>query len=262
LSNYAILRVLDNVKRLRGVGNAVVFGSQNYSMRLILDPIRMAQLSLTPTDIVNVVREQNRDFPAGTRALARLKKGDPILLRGPFGTPWPVEAARGHDVVIVAGGIGLAPLRPVLYHIAAHRADFGKVCLLYGARTPQDVLYPTELAQWGNKRQMQVAVTVDRGDETWRGDVGVVTRLLDRAVFDPKQTVAMVCGPEIMMHFGRLALEKRGVAAEQMYLSMERNMKCGVGTCGHCQLGPFFLCKDGPVLPFSTLRPYFSVREL
>lgn len=197
-----------------------------------------------------------------TRALARLKKGDPILLRGPFGTPWPVEAARGHDVVIVAGGIGLAPLRPVLYHIAAHRADFGKVCLLYGARTPQDVLYPTELALWGNKRQMQVAVTVDRGDETWRGDVGVVTRLLDRAVFDPKQTVAMVCGPEIMMHFGRLALEKRGVAAEQMYLSMERNMKCGVGTCGHCQLGPFFLCKDGPVLPFSALRPYFSVREL
>ncbi|HMY57597.1 MAG TPA: FAD/NAD(P)-binding protein [Pseudomonadota bacterium] len=197
-----------------------------------------------------------------TRALSTLRRGDSVLVRGPFGTPWPVEQAEDHDMVIIAGGIGLAPLRPVIYHLLAHRSRYRRVSLLYGARTPSDVLYPKQLAAWKKCADLQVEVTVDRGDPSWHGDVGVVTQLIDRAATDPSRTVAMICGPEVMMHYCRLALSQRGIAAKQIYLSMERNMKCGVGSCGHCQLGPFFLCKDGPVLDYERLGPVFSVKEL
>lgn len=197
-----------------------------------------------------------------TRALSTLRRDDTVLVRGPFGTPWPVEKAHEHDVVIVAGGIGLAPLRPVLYHLLAERERYRRVCLVYGARTPSDVLYPKQLAAWQKRKDLQVEVTVDRGDPSWHGDVGVVTQLLDRLSFAPERTVAMVCGPEVMMHYARLGLSKRGVDNRNIYLSMERNMKCGVGSCGHCQLGPFFLCKDGPVLDYEQLAPVFSVKEL
>jgi NAD(P)H-flavin reductase len=197
-----------------------------------------------------------------TRALAQLRRGDTVLVRGPFGKPWPVAQAEGHDVVLIAGGIGLAPLRPVLYHVLAKRKRFGRLCLLYGARTPSDVLYRRELEKWRGRLDVQVEVTVDRGDSSWHGEVGVVTQLLERAQLDPARTVAMVCGPEVMMHFSRLALTKRGVPESQIFVSMERNMKCGVGSCGHCQLGPFFICKDGPVFDYPRIAPVFSTKEL
>ncbi len=197
-----------------------------------------------------------------TRALAALRRGDTVLVRGPFGTPWPLAQAEDHDVVIVTGGIGLAPLRPAIYHLLAHRERYRRVSLVYGARTPGDVLYPKELAKWQKRGDFHVEVTVDRGDASWRGDVGVVTQFLDRVTFNPSRTVAMVCGPEVMMHFSRLALTKRGLSQSKIFLSMERNMKCGVGSCGHCQLGPFFLCKDGPVIDYERLAPFFSVQEL
>jgi len=156
--------------------------------------------------------------------------------------------------LIISGGIGLAPLRPVLYHIIQYRADYGKVALLYGARTPDDILYIKELEKWRSRFDMEVLVTVDRAPNSWRGNVGVVTRLINRTQFDPLHSAAFICGPEIMMRFSILELQKKGVAEDRLFISMERNMKCGVGLCGHCQLGPTFVCKDGPVYKFTDIK--------
>lgn len=197
-----------------------------------------------------------------TTALRNLRPGDVVGVRGPFGTPWPVEEAAGSDVVIVAGGIGLAPLRPALYHLLANRDRYGKVVLLYGARTPEDLLYKRELQKWRGRFDLDVEITVDSATGEWRGNVGVVTTLIPRAPFDPLHTVALVCGPEIMMRFTVLELQKRGIALENIYISMERNMKCAVGFCGHCQFGPTFICKDGPVFRFDQIRPFFETREV
>jgi NAD(P)H-flavin reductase len=197
-----------------------------------------------------------------TEAMRKLKKGDLLGVRGPFGSAWPVEKARGNDVLIVAGGIGLAPLRPALYEVLANREAYGRICLLYGTRTPQDLLYPKELEQWRGRFDMEVAVTVDRADANWHGRVGVVTRLIGKASFDPQNTVAMVCGPEIMMHFTIMELQKHGISDENIYISMERNMKCGAGVCGHCQWGPHFICKDGPVFAYSAVREMLKKREI
>jgi NAD(P)H-flavin reductase len=202
-----------------------------------------------------------RDVGAVTSSLTRLKKGDSLGVRGPFGSTWPVDQAKGGDVVLVAGGIGLAPLRPVVYSILARRGDFGKVALLYGARTPSEVLYPREIARWRN-RGIEVQVTVDRAVDPWEGEVGVVTRLIPKASFDPQNCIAMICGPEVMMRFAITELQQLGVGDDRIYISMERNMKCAMSLCGHCQLGPHFICKDGPVFPYSRMRDWFWRKEV
>ena len=196
-----------------------------------------------------------------TRAMRKLKVGDTLGVRGPYGSPWPLAEAAGRDVVIVAGGIGLAPLRPVLYHLLARRGDFGKVTLLYGTRTPQDILFRAELRRWTARRDLNVHVTVDRTLGRWRGNVGVVTTLIPHAPFEPSNTVAMLCGPEVMMRFTALELQKRGVTPERIFVSLERNMKCAIGFCGHCQYGPSFVCKDGPVFRYEQVKPLLNVRE-
>jgi len=197
-----------------------------------------------------------------SRAMRELKPGDMIGVRGPFGSYWPIEQAAGKDVVIAAGGIGLAPLRSVMYHIISQREKYGKAVLLYGARTPEEILYRRELERWRAKFDLEVYVTVDRGTGSWRGSVGVVTKLIPRAIFDPQNAVAMVCGPEIMMRFTAAELEKRGVATEHIYISMERNMKCAIGMCGHCQYGPTFVCKDGPVFQYSQVQGLLTKQEV
>ena len=202
-----------------------------------------------------------RDVGAVTRAITKLKKGDVLGVRGPFGSSWPVETGQGRDVVIVAGCIGLAPLRPAIYSILARLEEFGKVALLYGARSPAEVLYTRQQDRW-RRSGLDVQVTVDRADQDWPGEVGVVTRLVPRVRFDPSNTIAMICGPEIMMRFTIADLEKLGVEEERIFVSMERNMKCAVGFCGHCQLGPTFVCKDGPVFPYSQLKQFFWTREV
>jgi NAD(P)H-flavin reductase len=197
-----------------------------------------------------------------TRALAALRAGAAVGVRGPFGTPWPLEAATGCDVVLVAGGIGLAPLRPLVYAIAARRRDFGRVVLLYGARSPAELLFRRELERWPRTAGIEIAVTVDRATREWAGQVGVVTTLVRRVVADPARTTAFVCGPEIMMRFAAGALSERGVPEAAVFVSMERNMKCAIGFCGHCQLGPTFVCKDGPVFPWPRVRGLLSIREV
>lgn len=199
---------------------------------------------------------------AVTRAMSGLGPGDRIGVRGPFGRGWPLERAEGRDIVIVTGGIGLAPLRPALYYLLERRERFDKIVLLYGARTPEDIVYWNELEAWRARFDLEVHVTVDRATGDWRGNVGVVTTLIPRAPFDPQETVALVCGPEIMMRFTLQELQKRGVRDENAYISMERNMKCAVGFCGHCQFGPAFVCKDGPVFPYPEVRSLFGVPEV
>jgi len=197
-----------------------------------------------------------------TRAIDRQGRRGMLGVRGPFGTPWPLEKARGGDLLLVAGGLGLAPLRPVVYHVLRHRGDYGRVALLVGARTPDDLPFHAELRRWARGGDLQVLVTVDRAPTNWKGLVGVVPPLVADARVSPERTLAFLCGPEVMMRFTERELTRLGYAPRQLWVSLERNMKCAVGHCGHCQLGPSFLCKDGPVLRYDRVRPFFRVREV
>jgi len=214
------------------------------------DPARQGVLSHTIRVAGNV-----------TSAMARKRVGERLGLRGPFGSSWPVEACRGNDVVIACGGIGLAPLRPAIYHVLNHRSDYGRVHLLYGARTPKDLLYPAEHEQW-RAGGIEVEVTVDIGESDWAGHVGVVPVLFYRLRLEPKRTTIWTCGPEIMMRFVVFEALARRIAPERIYLSLERNMSCAMGFCGHCQLGPHFVCKDGPVFSFRQVEPFFNLEDL
>lgn len=182
-------------------------------------------------------------------------------LRGPFGRGWPLADCAGKDLVIVAGGIGLAPLRPVLYAIIAERQRYGRVTVVYGARSPADILYRQQLLDWKQQGLINLVVTVDTTDAEWRGDVGVVTEPLRRVNCQADNTVAMVCGPEIMMRFVVNVLREKGLSREVIYVSMERSMKCATGFCGHCQIGPYFVCKQGPVFAYRDIEQYMLTRE-
>lgn len=197
-----------------------------------------------------------------TSAMRKLKKGHFLGVRGPYGGSWPLGEAEGGDVVIVAGGIGLAPLRPLIYQVVANRKLFGRVALLYGARTESDLLYRKELEQWKGRFDTDVLITVDRATQNWRGNVGVVPSLIPHASFDPYHAYTFLCGPEIMMMYTAEALLDRGVTADRIHVSLERNMKCAVGFCGHCQYGPKFICKDGPVFRYDAVERLLRIREI
>ncbi|MGZ4386571.1 MAG: FAD/NAD(P)-binding protein [Gaiellaceae bacterium] len=197
-----------------------------------------------------------------TKAICASAPGSVLGVRGPFGSTWPVEEAKGGDVVIVAGGIGLPPVRPVFYHVLNHRNDYDRVMLLYGARNPGELVYRREVESWRARFDVEVDVTVDTAPSSWRGNVGLVTRLIPRAEFDPTNAMAFVVGPEIMMKFVALELVKHGMPAEKVALSMERTMRCGVGLCGHCQLGPTLICRDGPCYRWPEMQLLMEVREL
>jgi NAD(P)H-flavin reductase len=203
-----------------------------------------------------------RAVGAVSGAITRLRRDQVIGVRGPYGSCWPVAESEGSNIIIVAGGLGLAPLRPLVYRVLAHRERYGRVVVLYGARGPGEILYRRELEAWQRRLDVDITVTVDHAAADWRGNVGVVPALIPRTPIDPDHTVAMVCGPEIMMRFTVDALRQRGLAMDRIYVSMERNMKCAIGLCGHCQFGPAFVCRDGPVFRFDRIAPLFGVREI
>ncbi|OFX34265.1 MAG: Ni/Fe hydrogenase subunit gamma [Armatimonadetes bacterium RBG_16_67_12] len=227
-----------NMLYLPGIGEAAISISS--------DPDEPTQLKHTVRIVGNV-----------TQALARF---DVIGVRGPYGSPWPVDRVTGKDVMVVAGGIGLAPLRPVLYHFVRHRSDYGRIQVLVGARVPADLLYLEDYDAW-RARDIEVVVTVDRADETWKGRVGVVPILFYSLRPDPRRTAIFTCGPEIMMRFVIYEALARRIPKESIYVSLERNMKCAIAFCGRCQYGPAFLCKDGPVLSYDRIEPFFGVEE-
>ncbi len=209
-----------------------------------------------------VVMHTLRAVGAVTEALHQAKRGSAVGVRGPFGTPWPLADAAGRDVVVAAGGVGFAPLRALVEEIVARRSRYGRVTVLYGSRTPDDILFERDLQRWRRRFDLDVDITVDSAGSGWRGNVGVVTALIPRARFEPADTVAFVCGPPLMMRFTISALAGLGVPPDHMYLSLERNMKCAVGFCGHCQLGPEFICKDGPVFAYGRIAPFLTIREV
>jgi NAD(P)H-flavin reductase len=197
-----------------------------------------------------------------TRALCDSHPGDVVGLRGPFGTDWGVDTAVGHDLVIVGGGIGLAPLRPVIYSVLAGRESYGRVSVLIGARSPADLLYTTELQNWRSRFDVDVRVTVDVAGGGWRGPVGIVTELIPRASFDARTAIALVCGPEIMIRFAARSLVDHGLDPSHIRVSLERNMKCAIGLCGHCQLGREFVCRDGPVFTYARVGRLLAIQEV
>lgn len=203
-----------------------------------------------------------RNVGAVTRALVNAPPGTEVGVRGPFGTTWDAADAVGNDVVFVTGGIGLAPLRPAILDVLAERERYGKVLLLYGSRTPEDILYGAEMRRWADLNDVNVQMTVDNAPYGYKGKVGFVTELIGRAGFDPRKAYAFVCGPGPMMNAAATALTSRGVTPAHIRLSMERSMKCGIGLCGHCQLRELFICVDGPVLSYARLEPLMKVREL
>jgi NAD(P)H-flavin reductase len=210
----------------------------------------------------DVLVQTVRAVGAVTSAICAAKEHAVLGVRGPYGVGWPIDGAEGRDIVVMAGGLGLAPLRPLMYVLVRRRHAFGRVVVLVGARTPRALLFTRELARWRSRFDLDVRATVDAGDRKWKGDVGVITTLLPRATFAPEQTTAFVCGPEVMMRFAAADLVARGVRADCVYLSMERNMKCAVGVCGHCQFGPSFVCADGPVFPYSRIETGLRIREV
>lgn len=218
-------------------------------------------ISGDPADAGRLVHTIRAVGPA-TEALRRAKAGDAVGVRGPFGSWWPVKEAEGRDLVFIAGGIGLPPLRPALYQVLAQRERFGRVALLYGARRPEEMVFVPELRRWRSELHLDVLVTVDRATESWKGDVGFVTQLIRRAPVDGTGALAMICGPELMMRFAAQELTKIGFSDDRIHVSLERNMKCGVGLCGHCQFGPSFVCLDGPVYRFGEVRAALTVEEL
>lgn len=202
-----------------------------------------------------------RSVGAVTNALSHLAAGGVVGVRGPFGTGWDVESAAGNDAVVVGGGIGLAPLRPVVEHLLANRDDYGHISVLVGARTPGEIVFTDNLEQWPRPAAgVDVEITVDAAGPAWHGHVGVVTDLIAHARFDASRTVAFVCGPEAMMRFATRGLHERGVPLNHIRLSAERNMQCAIAHCGHCQLGDIFVCREGPVLDAARLLPLLGVR--
>ncbi|MEM9589700.1 MAG: FAD/NAD(P)-binding protein [Planctomycetota bacterium] len=197
-----------------------------------------------------------------TGSIAQLDVGDSIGLRGPFGSGWPIDPCVGDDIILVAGGIGLAPLRPVVYELIRRRNAFGRITVLIGSRTPQDLLYPSEYASW-SQADINVEATVDRAESDWAGDIGVVTLLLDRLELNrPLETTLMTCGPEVMMAYAIQAALQRGLSRSKLWMSMERHMNCAIGNCGHCQYGPHFVCTQGPVMRYDRVETLLKVDAL
>jgi len=194
--------------------------------------------------------------------LVGLKKGDTIGLRGPYGSAWPLDEAQGMDVIIVTGGLGCAPVISVINYVAERRDRYGNLKIFHGVKTPRDLLYRKRFHAWQRHPNTEVYLTVDHPDREWKYNVGVVTNLFRQVRINPERSMVMMCGPHMMMHHAVRDLLAQGLGADRIYLSLERNMKCAIGFCGHCQFGPKFICKDGPVLRYDRIREWFGTGEV
>ncbi|MCG2704911.1 MAG: FAD/NAD(P)-binding protein [Candidatus Omnitrophica bacterium] len=197
-----------------------------------------------------------------TEILHGLKPGDEIAVRGPYGMGYPLKEFEGKEILIVGGGVGLAPLRSLILALLNDRKKYKKLVVKYGSRTPKDIVYKDLLREWANNKDMELEITVDAGDETWKGNVGLITTLIKRDMgVDVKNSVAIVCGPPIMMKFSTFKLIDIGYEPRHIYLSMEKNMSCGIGKCGHCRIGPYYACKDGPVFTYDKISGLHGIWE-
>jgi anaerobic sulfite reductase subunit B len=228
-------------------------------------PISIAAIGPPKTERVGAQQPTNlthtiRSVGIVTTALCEIDVGGLIGVRGPFGTGWDLEAAEGRDILIIAGGLGSAPIRPIVQFVLANRDAFGRLAVLIGARSPDLLLYRSELERWRDRADVHLEMTVDTALPSWRGDVGLVTRLIDRCPVDLATASVFICGPEVMMRHAAQSTVERGARPTRVSVSLERNMHCAIGHCGHCQLGPAFICKDGPVLDWGTVEPLLAVR--
>ncbi len=243
-------------------GGPVMFAPGQFNMMYVFGvgeiPISVSGDPLNNTILTHTTRAVGKV----STALGAMKAGETIGIRGPFGSVWPLDTAEEKDLIFVSGGVGLAPLRPAIYEALANRKNFKNIAILYGARTAEDILYGEELLHWKSQFDLDVQVTVDRATGDWQGRVGFVTDLVSSGGFNPDNGVAMICGPEIMMKNVISTLYNRGMPYDNIYLSMERNMKCGVGFCGHCQWGATFVCRDGPVYRYDQVEEAFNISEL
>lgn len=224
-----------------------LFGVGEVAISIVSDPDE-------PESLDHTIRVVGRV----TKAIARLQTGDELGIRGPFGQGWPLDATQGKDVVIVTGGLGCAPVVGAIEYIFRRRSQYGTVKILHGVKTPRDLLYRERFDAWRRQPDTEVLLTSDQPHKTWRYHVGVVTELFEQVVVNPARTMVLMCGPEIMMRLGVPILMQRGIPATAIYVLLERHMECGIGLCGHCQLGPYFLCKDGPVMRYDRVLPWLG----
>ena len=224
-----------------------LFGVGEVAISIVSDPEEPERLDHTIRSVGRV-----------TSAIAQLQAGETLGIRGPFGQGWPLHAARGHDVVIVTGGLGCAPVMGAIEYIFRRRLHYGSVKIIHGVKSPRDLVFHERFEAWSKRPDTEVLLASDRPDKTWRYHVGVVTELFERVSIDPPKTMVLMCGPEIMMRLGVPILMRRGIPATAIYVSLERHMECGIGLCGHCQMGPYFLCKEGPVMRYDLIEPWLG----
>ena len=252
INTYRLRLVDEQVRRnfrfTAGQFNMIyLFGVGEVAISIVSDPDE-------PEHLDHTIRVAGRV----TTAISHLQIGEVLGIRGPFGQGWPLDEARGHDVVIATGGLGCAPVMGAIDYIFRRRRDYGAVKIIHGVKTPRDFLYRERFEAWRRQPDTEVLLASDRPDETWRHHVGVVTELFERVSIDAAKTMVLMCGPEIMMRLGVPILMKRGIPATAVYVSLERHMECGIGLCGHCQMGPYFLCKDGPVMRYDRVEPWLG----
>ncbi|MCS6302117.1 MAG: FAD/NAD(P)-binding protein [Nitrospira sp.] len=224
-----------------------LFGVGEVAISIVSDPDEPALLDHTIRAVGRI-----------TKAIADLRTGDVLGIRGPFGQGWPLEEARGRNMVIVTGGLGCAPVVGAIEYILRRRTQYGSVTILHGVKTPQDLLYRERFDAWRRFPDTEVLLTSDQPDKSWSYHIGVVTELFELVSIDPPKSIVLMCGPEIMMRLGVPILIRRGIPATAIYVSLERHMECGIGLCGHCQMGPYFLCKDGPVMRYDRVAQWLG----
>jgi NAD(P)H-flavin reductase len=270
LNGYAIARIIGKRKespdiytyRLRfedeKVAESFSFAGGQFNMLYIFGVGEVPISIVSDPQDAHILDHTIRIVGRVTRVIGGMKVGDTMAVRGPFGNGWPLELARGKDIVVITGGLGCAPVVGAIEYLFRRRESYGAIRILHGVKTPRDLLYAERFKVWRQHPDTEVLLASDQPGRQWKNHVGVVTELFDMVSIDAENSIVMMCGPEIMMRMGARHLEARGIRQSDIYLSIERNMQCGVGLCGHCQIGPWFTCKDGPVMRYDKVADFLG----